>query len=665
MGKIIFTLYVFLCYCISSWGFYRTIYCYNEKSDYTLGNMKVWEMPQLTIEGGSAINDGFAIRVDFSTSQSDLNKPIFSVGSSSGVTFTKALTITQDHHKLLLQRPVKIGNVIKEHSVDSWSQNMIDWGTNYSILLEIDETRCRYSIWETGNDSKKIYEYEFYGLTSSYMKDILSNTHGVFSIATSTDYRVEKLVVETLAHGYGVKVPDPKTDVVWGRIKNMNSDKYISLYNGAILENNLLVQHSHSSGAAELWEMHPFYQSSRTPLSFNARFMNLSSEMYLAILHCSIYNGTPVVNATMSDCDAWKVNRERVRGGYFNLFNRKTSTYSVVENASLFDNAKIVTWENASTTNALWSFEQQIFHYSIDTGCYTIMNKNSAMFVSPGLASYESRNIVQYPQTDRGADIWYIKRDDSGLYTIQNVDSKKYLVIENASLGDGANVVQWKDTYFGNGKWMILKQPDSNYYTITNINSGKFMVVFQALKTSGAPIIQYSTGEDNKLWEISPFNFRTPHKIGGIFRLKNVYTGLYLVVENASMTEGTQLVSWESADTPNGWWTFLYLEDGGYAIRNVNSQLSIVIENASMEEYAQAIQHSRGFGSNFGNSIWILEPDLGGEQNIYWLKNLHSGKYLYFSSSEFKNGTPAVQETSAPEHNLRLRWFLEPVVNAK
>lgn len=69
-----------------------------------------------------------------------------------------------------------------------------------------------------------------------------------------------------------------------------------------------------------------------------------------------------------------------------------------------------------------------------------------------------------------------------------------------------------------------------------------------------------------------------------------------------------------------------------------------------------------GDGSNFGNATWILEPDNGGQQNIYWLKNVHSGKYLYFSSSQYKDGSPAVQETSEPEHNLRLRWFLEPVI---
>lgn len=156
--------------------------------------------------------------------------------------------------------------------------------------------------------------------------------------------------------------------------------------------------------------------------------------------------------------------------------------------------------------------------------------------------------------------------------------------------------------------------------------------------------------------------FQSPKSIGGVYRLKNIYTGLYLVVENASLEENTQLVSWESADTPNGWWTFLYLEDGGYAIRNVNSQLCIVISNASLDEYAQAIQHSRSSANEYGNSIWVLEPEDSGQQNIYWLKNVHSGKYLYFSSTEYKNGIPAVQETSSPEHDLRLRWFLEPVI---
>lgn len=458
------TLFAFTLLLISLrlWGYSKTIYCYAEQCDFIYDDMKVWQIPNIVISGGDAINDGFSIRVDFSTSSSYTNKTIVAIGTSMANVFEKALEISQYNRNLQLRRQVKLGDLIKEHTVDSWNPELLENLTNYSLLIEIDETRCRYSIWETGNESKKKYEYEFYGLYGTYVKDILSKNNGVFSVATSTSYRVQKLVVSTLAHGYGVKLPEIKTQISWGRIKNVNSSKYISLFNSSTISNNLLVQNSPSSGSSDIWELIPRYQSKRTPLSYEALFRNISSNQYMSISGCSIYNGTPVINSTSSDCEIWNINKEMLRSGYFKLTNKYSSTNAVVENASL--------------------------------------------------------------------------------------------------------------------------------------------------------------------------------------------------------EEGTQLISWESADTPNGWWTFLYLEDGGYAIRNVNSQLCIAISDASLEEYAQAIQHSRVEGNEYGNSIWVLEPDNSGQQNIYWLKNIHSGKYLYFSSSEYKNGIPAVQETSSPEHNLRLRWFLEPIV---
>lgn len=229
-------------------------------------------------------------------------------------------------------------------------------------------------------------------------------------------------------------------------------------------------------------------------------------------------------------------------------------------------------------------------------------------------------------------------------------------------MDNGANIIQWSYQGTGNEKWIIQEQPSSGYYTIRNVHSDKYMVVADASKSSGTGIIQYGTGEDNKLWNITPYSFTSPRKVGGVFRLKNIYTNLYLVVEDASMEDQARLVSWESANTPNGWWTFENLETGGYAIKNVNSQLYIVIENASLDEYALAVQYNRDGHNNLGNSLWALEPDNLGIQNIYWLKNVHSGKYLYFSSETYQNKTPAVQETSNPPHNARLRWFLEPVL---
>lgn len=662
MKRLLTILYIITVCVVNVYSDSRIIRTLVETPDYQFNKYNVWRIPQISVTGGTSINSGFSIKVEFSTPAITLDDMIFAVGSSTGTAFEIALSLHENESNLTLRRQVKLGNKIASHSTEAWTKNLLERGTNYTLLLEIDETRCRYSLWEIGREPSKKYEYEFYGLTSSYVKDILSKSGSIFSLAVNPSYRVQKAIIASLGYGIGVKLPELKTDVVWGRFKNVNSAKYMDIFNSVIIKGNPIVQHSLTGNGSSLWEMKPLYQKNRTPTAYNVKLTNMSSNIQMAIANCLIYNKTPLIVTDDLDCDVWQINREQVRGDDFRLMNVKNSVYGVVSDASLVENAAVWTWESGTTPNAHWTFEETSFHAPIETGLYTIQNKNSSLYLSPALANYDSKNLVQYPTADRLSYVWYIHKEESGLYTIYNVDSQKCLDVENASLDNGANIIQWSYQGTGNEKWIIQEQPSSGYYTIRNVHSDKYMVVADASKSSGTGIIQYGTGEDNKLWNITPYSFTSPRKVGGVFRLKNIYTNLYLVVEDASMEDQARLVSWESANTPNGWWTFENLETGGYAIKNVNSQLYIVIENASLDEYALAVQYNRDGHNNLGNSLWALEPDNLGIQNIYWLKNVHSGKYLYFSSETYQNKTPAVQETSNPPHNARLRWFLEPVL---
>ena len=661
--RCIISFIVSVLFTLNTFGvnFSRTILPYSENNDFTYEGMKGWNISGLTILGGDAINDGFSIRVDFSTPETLCDAPIFSFGAMVGTTYYKALSITEVGSNLNLQRKVIIGSELKDHNVEAWTKDLIHQGTNYTFLLEMDETRCRYSIWETGQESSKKYEYEFYGLAKSCVKDILSQPNAIFSIAVSTTtYRVQKIYIETLGTGVGVQVPEPKTDVTFVRLKNQNSNKYMTLYNGAIADRNYMVQYPQTVGGSSVYKLVPVYLPSRTPLGYMAQLINLSSNMPTTINNCSIYNLTYVINTPSSDCQLWHMDREQVRSGYFKMRNLSTNTFAVVKDASLLDNMPIVTWESALTNNSFWAYERVSFHRSIETGTYMIKNKNSSKYVSPAQLSFESKTVVQFPQSDYGNMIWYIKKDDMGLYTIQNVDSKKYLVVQDASMAENANVIQDEGVGTGNTKWIISEQSHTGYYTIQNVHSDKYMQVYAASTASGANIVQKSTGGDEKSWDLVPATFPVTHNVSGIFKLKNIYTNLYLSVRGDSQSSSAQLESRKNVSSPSGWWTFVKMEDGGYAIKNVNSQCFINIAGASTVDNALAIQYHMNPGTYKGNSLWQLEPDHLGVQNIYWLRNAHSGKYLYFSGTEYQDGYPAIQVTS--EHNLMHRWFLEPVV---
>lgn len=334
-------------------NFSRTILPYSDSNDFTYEGMKGWKISGLTILGGDAINDGFSIRVDFTTPGTLCDKPIFTIGAMVGTQFFKALSLTEIGSNLNLQREVIVGSQLKTHNTEAWTKELIQKGTNYTLLLEMDETRCRYSIWETGRESSKKYEYEFYGLAKSCVKDILSQPSAVFSIAaSSTTYRVQKIYIETLGTGVGVQVPDPKTDVTFVRLKNQNSNKYMTLYNGVIADKNYMVQYPMTVGGSSVYKLVPIYQPSRTPLGYMAQLVNLSSNMPISINNCSVYNSTYVINTPSSNCQVWHMDREQVRGGYFKMRNLSTNTFAVVKDASLLDNMPIVTWESAYTNNS-------------------------------------------------------------------------------------------------------------------------------------------------------------------------------------------------------------------------------------------------------------------------------------------------------------------------
>lgn len=665
MKKIKLIAYLLLCLFSSISVSGKVVYPFNDKEDFVYQGFKFWNIPEIKILGGDNINDGLSITIDFSTKEIVNNAEIFMVGASVNNTVEKAFSINEVGKNLAFVRRVKLGDKIREFVSESWTKDILNRYKNYTLKFEIDETRCKYSIWETGQSSQKVIEYSFYGLNSSFIKQLLSAEGKTLCVGIPNNFDIQRTVIVTLGHGIGVAVPPIKTNVSIGRIKNQNSGKYLGLYNSAIAHNNIIVQHNETPGYSTDWKIIPLYQGSRKPTNYNLELINLSSNLGVGIDNCALYNGTPLINTDNTTCNIWQFNRDFSRESGFKLVNKYNSTYAVVKDASIEENAQVVEWESAETKNAFWTFEPKYFHSSIETGYYTIKNKNSSMYLQSAVSSFQGVNTVQYPESDLGDRLWYIQKDEFGLYTIENIDSKKYLSVENASLSDFAPVIIEKETGQGNEKWIIEKLPHSNHYTFRNLHSDKYMVVADASKEAGAGIIQHSTGTDNKLWELSPANiFPTKVAPGGLFKIHNVYTSLYLVVENASTQEGARLISWKTGDTPNAWWSFVKLEDGGYAIKNAASQLYLVIKDAAMERYASAIQYRRDAQNNFGNSIWILEYDKEHpEYDIYWIKNLHSGKYLYFEKEDYVNGTQAIQDDTDNILKAKYRWELRPITD--
>jgi len=140
------------------------------------------------------------------------------------------------------------------------------------------------------------------------------------------------------------------------------------------------------------------------------------------------------------------------------------------------------------------------------SGNYRIVARHSGKAVVVQSASLaDGANVFQYTYTSATPrnDEWEIISVGSGFYRIMNRHSGKALVVQSASTADGADVIQW--TYGGsntNDEWSIVDL-GGGYYRIVNRNSGKVLNVSGSGTSDGTNIDQWSwTGGSNQQFQL-------------------------------------------------------------------------------------------------------------------------------------------------------------------
>ena len=659
MKKKIYLIYILLFVCNYIFAYHREIYPMTQTPDFSGNNILGWYDHEISISSTST-NAGFSVQVDFSTPATPSNETILTIGGNWQTSMDYGIFIVENNSGLKFRRHVKCKGSTGFYDDDSWNSNILKRNTNYSLKVEIDETRLRYSIWEEGKPETILYEYEFYGMASTYLKDILARTTKNLAYAVGSHYFPQKLIVEDLGSGVGVAPILPKPNVRWGHLINLNSQKYMRR-KGTTSLGDLIYQHILSGSANDIWEMYPNFDSKRTPLSYTTTFNNLYSDEYFTVQDCKTGDNKPLCEASLSDCKNWKVIKQAKEAIYFNLHNDNTNSYISVLNKSKDDEAQIVTSEKITGAEYSWNFEDLNLKSPIETGYYSIQNKNSSKYLyvknhSISIGEY----IVQHSDNGTNENLWYIEKQPGGFYTISNMDSGLAMEVQGGSFDNNAYITQAQLPRFGYTKWIIEKSSESDTYTIKSLASGKYMVIKDASKAEDAYTIQYATGGDNKLWKLSKVNFAplpsTWTGLGGVYKIKNLYTGMYLVVKDASTSPKTPLVSWNSAETKNGWWSVIQKENGTWLIKNINSQLYMNVDGNSIEEGASIIQWG-DIGGDTGNSLWNIIQAHVGNPDIFFIKNVHSGKYAHVHNNSETRGTKITQQSGdtpyGPDNKMR------------
>lgn len=661
--------WIIICFitCISNWkifpqaneanpNFYRHIYTQTETPDYTFGDgvYAGWYFPiQLT----SSIYQGLGFAIEFSTGDTPINRSILVIGTEyqSGIDY--CLDFKENNTYITVSRHVKQGDKAGFYDTDSWNKQLLNRNTNYILSVEIDETRFRYSIYEKGFENEIKYEYEFYGLTSSYFRNELMKNR--LSVAVNLkNYAVQSLTVYDLGFGVGVNPIIPENiGTRYAYIINNNSNLYFRR-DGSTGIGDYTKQAPISGSANDMWKITPMRQLSRTIDNYTVSIYNMYKNTYIAPLNCSIQNDAYICETPLDNCASWKIIKEN--DDNWNIRNATTNGYLSIRYDSKSTGEYGIQKMNNIPISGKWRFEDINIFPSLTTGYYVIKVSASNRFMSVlNKSTQDGAYIVQHSNDHSDSKVWYIEEQPEGTYTIRNVDTNKYLAVENDAFSPNAYLVQ-RSTFhdYASEKWIIERE--NFYYTIKNFASGKPICIRYDYLSEDEYFIQ--TDENShaatRLFEINPIHYEVDNPLGGMYKLRNTYTGLYLAVESHSTQAGAYLRTSLTADTNTSWWTIERQEGGSSLIRNVKSNMCVTVQNRNGKEGAYLVQQP--IDGLTGSSFWHFHKSEVASSNIFFINNVFSGMTFVPQNLETTASTYIVQRYSGNQ-DRRMRWELIPV----
>src|SRR5262249_18099320 len=220
-----------------------------------------------------------------------------------------------------------------------------------------------------------------------------------------------------------------------------------------------------------------------------------------------------------------------------------------------------------------------------------------------GAENYYSQNYqVGGTFSTSGSETIFNGASVSGNLQIRDSNSGLGIVVAGASTSDGAAIVSAEPRSLGNGsdndEWAFIPT-GSGFYRVMNKGSGLAMVVQGASLSNGAPIIQSAYTADstfNDEWLIKPVG-------NGLYNFVNRLSGLNLDVKGASTVAGTGLIQWPSNGGTNQ--QFSLVEDapgaGDFGLAVTPDSRSVT--RGAQASYTVSVTASNGFADAVSFSV--------------------------------------------------------------
>ena len=275
---------------------------------------------------------------------------------------------------------------------------------------------------------------------------------------------------------------------------------------------------------------------------------------------------------------------------------------------------------------------------------FRLQNRNSGKVLGVDQMSLaDSANVVQFGDTGTADHLWQFVDGGSSTVKVKNVNSGKILGVDQMSTADSAPVVQFSDTGTADHQWQLI-DPGNGYLRLKNLNSGKVLGVAGMSTADSAQVVQFTdNGSADHDWLLIP---------NGQIKVRNVNSAKLLGVDQMSTADSARVVQFSDTGTDDHLWTFLPDANGYFRISNVHSAKVLAVSGMSTADSAQVVQFT---DNGSADHLWRIRV-IAGTVGAMRIQNLNSGKILavHNASTDDSANIEQFQDNGTADHNWQL-----------
>jgi len=288
-----------------------------------------------------------------------------------------------------------------------------------------------------------------------------------------------------------------------------------------------------------------------------------------------------------------------------------------------------------------------------------------------GVNAFKLEPIRQNQDNDSASQLWKVFSPSPSFgFVIQSVASEMNLNVFQASLEDGAPIIQFGPTFALNEQWRFISFPlggDTGLCHIVSLSSGKRLDVEGLSLDNGAHIVQFGPPPNplqlkTQLWKFVLAGISSGKPQG----VKSQFTGLVLDVEGGSLENGAPIIQFKNHGAPNQRWRFEPVGGGSFKIVSLASEKVLDVEGGSLEDGAPIIQFE-DHGSPSQQWQLAAEAPLNNDVPVFKFMNRSSGKVLSVApgASSQKIVQKSLRSLDVSTGALQWTLFEDPVQKEK